>query len=44
LILRPENFVKAYKGKIDKQGRMPALGVEYSDYDVLVFIKKKDKS
>jgi hypothetical protein len=42
VMLRPENFEKAYKGKIDSRGRIPTVG--YPGQEVLIFIKKKDKT
>jgi hypothetical protein len=40
LIIKKDEFVTAYKGKIDSQGRIPTVG--YAGHEVLIFIKKKD--
>lgn len=40
IIIRPEAFDKGFTGKVDSQGRIPAVGEEYAGNEVYIFIKK----
>jgi hypothetical protein len=39
ITIRPEAFDKGFTGKVDSQGRIPAVGEEYAGREVYIFIK-----
>jgi len=43
ITIRPESFSKGFIGKVDSQGRIPAVGEEYAGREVYLFIKKADE-
>ena len=42
-IIKSDEFVKAYVGFVDSEGRIPKVGKEYANSEAWIFLKKREK-